>query len=227
MILLIDRMKQNTNEMLFKKDIHENLSYASIVNRVKTFIQNLEGSKLHYAYGITDFDDPHLESEDVYDPIALLEEEPEKIELIQFMVAHDIEHHLNNLLLRKEECLHSYNILVFGCAIYVACSQKLPEKLQSFLVDHLLRPSVDLKKRGKGRRKRPQSEIWLIGSAVFFAKQHGLSATRNDATVDKMSACDAVGEAVAELMQERKTILSCSNYDAVQKVWQKYRKLNA
>lgn len=221
---LIDRMQQNSNEMLFKKDIHENLSYASIVDRVKMFIQNLEASKLNYAYGITDFDDPHLESDDVYDPIVFLKQEPEKIELIQHMVAHDIEHHLNNLLLRKEECIHSYNILVFGCAIYVANAQQLPEKLQSFLVDHLLNPSVDLKERSRGRGKRPGSEISLIGSAVSFAKQHGLKATRNDASRDKSSACDAVAEAVAELMQEKRTNLSCSSYGAVQKVWQKYKK---
>lgn len=221
---LIYSMKQKSNEVLFKKDIHENLSYASIVNRVKTFIQNLEASKLNYAYGITAFDDPDLESDDVYDPIVFLEEEPEKIELIQLMVAHDIEHHLNNLLLRKEECPNSYNILVFGCAIYVANAQQLPEKLQAFLVDHLLNPSVDPKRRSRGRRKRPGSEISLIGSAVSFAKQHGLKATRNDASRDRSSACDAVAEAVAKLMQEKRTNVSCSNYDAVQKVWQKYKK---
>lgn len=100
----------------------------------------------------------------------------------------------------------------------MACSQKLPEKLQSFLVDHLLRQSVDLRKRGKGRRKKPQSEIWLIGSAVSFAKMHGLYATRNDASVDKLSACDAVVDAISALRDENQTKLARSNYDAVQKI---------
>ncbi len=224
MTVLMDKLKQSSNEMWVKKGIDEKLPYASIVKRVIVFIHNLEGSKLAYAYENTDFDDPHLSKENVYDPIAFLEADPDQFELLQHMVSHDLEHYLDTLLTRKKNCAHSYNILVFGCAICVYYSKPLPEKLQSFLVEHLLDPPSDLKKSQIGRRKRPETETRLIGAAVSFAKEHGLKATRNDATLDKMSACDAVGEAVAALMRERRTLLSCSNYDAVQKVWQKYKK---
>lgn len=57
---LIDRLKQRKNVVRFAKEIHADLSCADIVERVKVFIQNLEGSKWDYAYGITNFDDPHL-----------------------------------------------------------------------------------------------------------------------------------------------------------------------
>ena len=225
MTVLMDKLKQSSNEMRVKKGIDDNLPYASIVNRVKVFIQNLEGSNLAYAYGNTDFDDPHLTSETIYDPIAFLEADPDQFEQLQHMVSHDLEHYLDTLLTRKKNCAHSYNILVFGCAIYVYYSKPLPEKLQSFLVEHLLDPHADLKKSQIGRRKRPETETRLIGAAVSFAKNHGLTATRNDASVKKVSACDAVGEAVSELMREKRTKFSCSNYDAIQKIWQKYKKL--
>ena len=222
---LIDRMRQQQNEMLVITGINDDLTYAEIVNRVKIYIENLERLKSAYAYGDTDFDDPNLQKENVYDPIAFLEAEPDEFEALMHMVAHDVEHYLSIIIARKDDCSHSYNILLFACAMHVANSKTIPEDLQPFLVDHLLNPTLGQKKHGPGRRKRPEIETKLIGSAVSFAKSHGLTATRNDASVEKMSACDAVGEAVSELMREKRTKLSCSNYDAIQKIWQKYRKL--
>lgn len=225
MAVLMDKLKQSSNKMRVRTGIDDTLPYASIVKRVEVFIQSLEGSNLAYVYGYTDFDDPQLSKENVYDPIAFLEADPDQFELLQHMVSHDLEHYLDTLLTRKKSCAHSYNILVFGCAIYVYYSKPLPEKLQSFLVEHLLDPHADLKKSQIGRRKRPETETRLIGAAVSFAKSHGLNATRNDASSKKVSACDAVGEAVSKLISEKRTKLSCSNYDTIQKIWQKYGKL--
>jgi len=222
---LIDKLRQQQGKLLFRKDVHGSLPYNKIVERVKLLIQRLEELNINFAYGITDFSDPQITTEDVYDPIALLDAEPGKIELIQHMVSYDIEHHLSTLLSRKDDCAHSYNILVFGCAIYVANSMTIPSELQSFLIDHLLDPPMKLHKRVKGRPKKPITETILIGSAVSFAKQHGLTSTRYDESANKESACDAVGKAVSELLRETNTKLSCSNYDAVQKIWQKYKKL--
>ena len=75
---LIDRMRQQQNEMLVITGINDDLTYAEIVNRVKIYIENLERLKSAYAYGDTDFDDPNLQKENVYDPIAFLEAEPDE-----------------------------------------------------------------------------------------------------------------------------------------------------
>ena len=168
---LIDKLRQQQGKLLFRKDVHGSLPYNKIVERVKLLIQRLEELNINFAYGITDFSDPQITTEDVYDPIALLDAEPGKIELIQHMVSYDIEHHLSTLLSRKDDCSHSYNILLFACAMHVANSKTIPEDLQPFLVDHLLNPTVGQKKHGRGRRKRPEIETNLIGKCSFFCKK--------------------------------------------------------
>ena len=180
---LIDRLKQRTNVVRFEREIHADLSYAEIVERVKVFIQNLEELNITFAFGTLDFDDPELATEDIYDPFAFLEAEPDKRDLIEQMVSHDLEHHLSILLSRQESCAHSYNILVFGCAMYVEKSLSIPEELRQFLVDHLLNPSKYQKKGKRGQPPKTQTETRLIGSAVSFAIRHGLYATRNNASV--------------------------------------------
>jgi hypothetical protein len=220
---IIDRMKHHQERFGVLGPKLQNLPYLEIVARIADFMVSQDKLRIAYAFGnqvgedLEDDDDAH------FDPIALYAAYPDSLDAITMFVDAEMLKSEHDLLQRKDTSLYAYNTLVFGVALRLARSETVSSELRKFLVEHLIKPNPPNKSKGRGRPKDTNDDLTFKRQAIEFAVSYGLKPTRNDATSEKTSACDAVADAGRKLYQETGDPKSISGYtfEALKKVWQK------
>ena len=223
--LLIQRIKDRQQRYSYVGPKPPGLPFNEIVDRLVEFMLEQHRNRINIAFG----NEVGVELEDStdwrFDPIASFDKYPEELPNIQFLVEYELLNNEQELLERKEESIFAYNTLVFGVAIKLARGEELSGDLRSFVVDHLLAPNPPRPKRGPGRSPKSFDENWEKVSAIKFAVAHGLTPTRNDATIDKVSACDAVESAAKQIMKQH-TIGDFGTgygYETLRRLWWKLK----
>ena len=185
----------------------------------------LSQEKLRTDYAFSNEVGEDLEDDDDarFDPIALYAAHPESFDAIAMFVDAEMSEHEEELLSCKDASLFAYNTLVFGAALRLARSEKISPILMGFLVEHLIKPNPPQKLKGRGRPKDTTDDLTFKRQAIEFAVAHGLTPTRNDASTDMTSACDAVADAGRKLYQQHGNpkFISGYTFEALKKVWQK------
>ena len=219
---LLDRMKLLGERLIIGRK-PQNLPYAEIVARIADFMLSQERLRVAYAYGNEVGEDLEDEDDGRFDPIALYEAHPDSFDAIAMYVAAEMQEAMPELLERKATSLFAYNTLVFGAALRLARSESVPPHLMEFLVEHLVKPNPPQKLKGRGRPKDTTDDLTFKRQAIEFAVAQGLTPTRNDASTDMTSACDAVADAGRKLYQEHGNpkFITGYTFDALKKVWQK------
>lgn len=222
---LMQRMKDVQERFTSAGAKQQGLPFSEIVNRLAEFMFQQHRGRIATAFG----NEVGAELEDAtdwrFDPIALYAKYPDELSQIQLMVEHELLDNEEELLGRKDESIFAYNTLVFGIAIKLARGEELSEGLRSFAVDHMIAPNPPKRKQGRGRPKKSSAENWEKVLAIQFAVAHGLTRTRNDATAEKVTACDAV-ENAAKLMKTRYGLDGYETgygYDNLRDLWYKLR----
>lgn len=90
-----------------------------------------------------------------------------------------------------------FDVMRHGVAHHIDRDEPLPDAAQQWLARFMLNPSPPR----QGRGGRDEDTVWKlrIFMAVTHLVAHGMNPTRNDATADNSSACDAVAEALKQL----------------------------
>ena len=202
----------------------QNLPYDEIVARVADFI--LSQDELRIAYAFSNEVDEDLEDKNNarFDPIALYQAHPDRSEEIVMYVEAEMRSSEKELLRRKDSSLFAYNTLVFGAALRLANSEAISPELLDFLIEHLIEPKPPSEpKKRRGRTEATNDELRFKRQALQFAVAHGLTPTRNDATIKKHSACDAVAAAGRQLYRIHgdQKFISGYTFEALKKVWSK------
>lgn len=219
----LDRMKHLGERLTILGPKPQNLPYEEIVIRVADFMLSQNKLRIDYAFSNEVGEDLEDVDDARFDPIALYDAHPESFDAIAMYVDTEMKDSEHALLERKDTSLFAYNTLVFGAALRLARSETVSKPLMAFLVDHLIKPSPPHKPKGRGRPKDSNDDLIFKRQAIEFAVAHGLTPTRNDASTDQTSACDAVADAGRKLYQEHGNPKFVSGYtfDALKKVWQK------
>jgi hypothetical protein len=160
-----------------------------------------------------------------FDHIALYADNRDELHEIQRLVEFELSTNEAELLERKTDSVFAYNTLVFGAAIKLARGEALSQGLSEFIIDHLIAPKPPIPPKGRGRPKKTKDSDRIRVSAIAFAVAHSLTPTRNEATVEKLSACDAVARA-AQIMHQSHGIKDYAtgwSYENLRKLWQSSR----
>lgn len=201
----------------------QNLPYDDIVARVADFILSQDKMRIAYAFGNEVGEDLEDKNDARFDPIALYQAYPDRIDTIVMYVETEMQSSENDLLKRKDSSLFAYNTLVFGSALRLARSEAVSPELLDFLLEHLIEPKPPSESKRRGRPKATNDELMFKRQAIKFAVAHGLPATRNDVTIKKHSACDAVADAGRKLYKTHRDdkFISGYTFEALKKIWQK------
>lgn len=220
---VFDRMKRLGERLTILGPKPRNLPYEEIVARVADFILSQDKLRIAYAYGSEVGENLEDEDDARFDPITLYAAHPDSFDAIAMYVDAEMQEAMPELLERKESSLFAYNTLVFGAALRLAKSETISPALMGFLVEHLIKPNPPHKPKGRGRPKDTNDDLTFKRQAIEFAVAHGLTPTRNDASTDQTSACDAVADAGRKLYQEHGNpkFIAGYTFDALKKVWQK------
>ncbi|MFT5508432.1 MAG: hypothetical protein ACI89J_001507 [Hyphomicrobiaceae bacterium] len=201
----------------------QNLPYDDIVARVADFMLSQDEMRIAYAFGNEVGEDLEDENDARFDPIALYQAHPDRIDKIVMYVEAEMQSSEKDLLQGKDRSLFAYNTLVFGSALRLADSKAVSPELLDFLIEHLIEPKPPSESKRRGRPKNTNDELRLKRQAIEFAVAHGLTATRNDVTFNKPSACDAVADAGRKLYQTHgdEKFISGYTFEALKKIWRK------
>ena len=201
----------------------QNLTYDEIVTRVADFILSQDKLRIAYAFGNEVGEDLEDENDARFDPIALYQARPDQLDEIVMYVEAQMQWSEKDLLKRKESSLFAYNTLVFGSALRLANTEAVSPELLDFLLNTSSNQSLLLNRNVEVDPKTTNDELVFKRHAIEFAVAHGLSPTRNDATVEKHSACDAVADAGRKLYQihGNEKFISGYTFEALKKVWRK------
>lgn len=222
----------NENELLEKlKNVQERFSLVGpkpqdltteeLVERIAAFLISQYRMLPLIAYGNQVGEEFEDESDQRYDPIEHLASCPDDLDQIAMYVKHDMEQNEAELLSRKDSSLYAYNTLAFGAAIKLARSETLSEDLLSFLIGHLIQPSQPKEQRGAGRPASNNQQRDIKISGIRFACLHGVTATRNDASEAKVSACDLVERAARLIFKRDKNSYFSAGfgYENLKRLW--------
>ena len=102
--------------------------------------------------------------------------------------------------------------LLLGLAYELENGRNIPAEARLWLAQYL-RGEIKPPNQKRGRKNNPGLEV-LIYFAVEGGVGRGLTATRNDATKQNHSACDAVARALGEMR------LPYANFDSVKDIWE-------
>lgn len=220
---VLERMKLLGERLTLLGPKPQSLPYAEIVARVADFILSQDKLRIGYAFSNEVGEDLEDDDDARFDPIALYDAYPESFDAIAMYVDAEMKDSEHALFERKDTSLFAYNTLVFGAALRLARSETVSTPLMAFLVDHLIKPSPPHKPKGRGRPKDSNDDLIFKRQAIEFAVAHGLTPTRNDASTDQTSACDAVADAGRKLYQSHHDakFLAGYTFEALKKVWQK------
>ncbi len=220
---LLDRMKLLGERLTILGPKPQNLPYEEIVARIAVFMLSQEKLRTDYAFSNEVGEDLEDDDDARFDPIALYAAHPESFDAIAMFVDAEMSEHEEELLSCKDASLFAYNTRVFGAALRLARSEKISPILMGFLVEHLIKPNPPQKLKGRGRPKDTTDDLTFKRQAIEFAVAHGLTPTRNDASTDMTSACDAVADAGRKLYQQHGNpkFISGYTFEALKKVWQK------
>ena len=202
----------------------QNLPYDDIVERVADFILSQDKQRIAHAFGNEVGEDLEDENDARFDPIAFYQARPDQIDEIVMYVEAEMQSSEEDLLKRKDSSLFAYNTLVFGSALRLANSEAVSPELLDFLIEHLIEPKPPSEpKKRRGRTEATNDELRFKRQALQFAVAHGLTPTRNDATIKKHSACDAVAAAGRQLYRIHgdQKFISGYTFEALKKVWSK------
>ena len=201
----------------------QNLPYDDIVERVADFILSQDKLRIAYAFGNEVGEDLEDENDARFDPIAFYQARPDQIAEIVMYVEAEMQSSEEDLLKRKDSSLFAYNTLVFGSALRLANSEAVSPELLDFLIEHLIEPKPPSESKRRARPKNTNDELRFKRQALQFAVAHGLTPTRNDATIKKHSACDAVAAAGRQLYRIHgdQKFISGYTFEALKKVWSK------
>ena len=96
-----------------------------------------------------------------------------------------------------ERSAGAFRLLSDICAAHVFRSEPIPEHAKDF-AGLLLSGQLDFPKRTKASKTYARN-LFLLGAAETCRNDFGLALTRNDETMQRISACDAVSEALKSL----------------------------
>jgi hypothetical protein len=201
----------------------QNLPYDDIVERVADFILSQDKQRIAHAFGNEVGEDLEDKNNARFDPIALYQADPDRTDEIVMYVEAEMQSSEEDLLKRKDSSLFAYNTLVFGSALRLANSEAVSPELLDFLIEHLIEPKPPSESKRRARPKNTNDELRFKRQALQFAVAHGLTPTRNDVTIKKHSACDAVAAAGRKLYRIHgdQKFISGYTFEALKKVWSK------
>ena len=201
----------------------QNLPYDDIVERVADFILSQDKLRIAYAFGNEVGEGLEDQNDARFDPIALYQANPDRTDEIVMYVEAEMQSSEEDLLKRKDSSLFAYNTLVFGSALRLANSEAVSPELLDFLIEHLIEPKPPSESKRRARPKNTNDELRFKRQALQFAVAHGLTPTRNDVTIKKHSACDAVAAAGRKLYRIHgdQKFISGYTFEALKKVWSK------
>ena len=201
----------------------QGLSQARIQALVEGFLIHQVATRISFSFGDGVSAGNMVETDSEFDPIQAYQDHPEAADDIIVYVASDMLLREDSLLEEAKTHVSSYNVLLFGAAIAIANNEVLSGPLRQFLVDHLAKPTqTHLKARGRPRLKDLEARFRYF--AIKFAVMHGLTPTRNDASL-RHSACDVVANAALALRKSGQAGFSSGySYENLKKIWHKHSK---
>ncbi len=203
----------------------QGLPFKETVVRLVEYLHEARKIQLAVAFGNEVGAGLEDASDRRFDPIALYADNPDVLDDIQRLVEFELSTNEADLLDRRTDSVFAYNTLVFGAAIKLARGEALSQGLSEFIIDHLIAPKPPIPPKGRGRPKKTKDSDRIRVSAIAFAAAHGLTPTRNEATVEKRSACDAVAGAAQILHQSHglQDYATGWSYENLRKLWQSSR----
>lgn len=200
----------------------QGLPRSEIKERVIAFMLSNEGMSGAIAFGAGADKDDAPDGVQHYDPVEEFRRDNSKLAEILMLVEHDMNLREATLLEEAQQHQASYNVLLFGAAAKLARDEHLSDALRELVVEHLVNPPNF---RTKSKKKSNPQVYERRYFAVEFAVQHGLKATRNDAS-QHHSACDLVAEAALELQKlGHSTFAIGYGYENLRKIYQSDSKL--
>ncbi len=198
--------------------------YKIVVNEVKDFLRPTTSDQLRFRPPLTPSIEQKYEDEGLFDPLHNYQIDPTAIEANDGFV---------ELYFKDEDLLFdratwsssAYNTIVYAIAMHLRKKEPLSEKLQDFLINHLMRSSQPANSKQAGGQRKTAKLIKKKQMAIIIAVIAGLKATRNDEGSENTSACDAVEQAAEELSNEgyKKEFRVGYSYKTLKKHWLKYK----
>jgi len=198
--------------------------YKIVVNEVKDFLRPTTSDQLRFRPPLTPSIEQKYEDEGLFDPLHNYQIDPTAIEANDGFV---------ELYFKDEDLLFdratwsssAYNTIVYAIAMHLRKKEPLSEKLQDFLINHLMRSSQPANSKQAGGQRKTAKLIKKKQMAIIIAVIAGLKPTRNDFGSENTSACDAVEQAAEELSNEgyKKEFRVGYKYKTLKKHWLKYK----
>lgn len=176
--------------------------YKIVVNEVKDFLRPKTSDQLRFGPPLTPSIEQKYEDDDLFDPLHNYEIDPTTIEANDGMVEMYFERNEDDLFDRATWSSSAYNTIIYAIAMHLRKKEPLSERLQEFLINHLMRAPQPKNPKTAGGQRKTAKLIKKRQVAIIIAVNAGLKPTRNDDGSEKISACDAVEQAAKELNDE-------------------------
>ena len=194
------------------------------MNEVKDFLRPTTSDQLRFRPPLTPSIEQKYEDEDLFDPLHNYQIDPTTIEANDGLV--ELYFKDEDLLFNRATWSSSaYNTIVYAIAMHLRKKEPLSEKLQDFLINHLMLASQPANSKQAGGQRKAAKLIKKKQMAIIIAVTAGLKATRNDDGSENTSACDAVEQVAEELSNEgyKKEFRVGYSYKILKKYWLKYK----
>jgi len=123
-----------------------------------------------------------------FDPIAAEQKDPDTIEELKWHIFWEVTDKLDDTINRAETSIAAHNTLVFGERLLTNECLEVPERLQAYLEGE---PKPRKKGRGRPQQTDARREHYL--ELILYTRDTlKLHATRNEATIGVVSACDYI-----------------------------------
>lgn len=153
--------------------------YKIVVNEVKDFLRPTTSGQLRFRPPLTPSIEQKYEDEDLFDPLHNYQIDPTTIEANDGLV--ELYFKDEDLLFNRATWSSSaYNTIVYAIAMHLRKKEPLSEKLQDFLINHLMLASQPANSKQAGGQRKTAKLIKKRQMEIIIAVTAGLKATRND-----------------------------------------------
>ena len=200
-------------------------NYKIIVNEVKSFLRPKNSDQLRFGSPLIPSIERKYEDEGLFDPLHNYKIAPTEIVANDGMVEMYFESDEDLLFERSTWSSSAYNTIIYAIAMHLRKKEPLSERLQEFLINHLMHAPQPENSKLAGGQKKTSKQICTKQVAILIAVSSGLKPTRNDEGSENTSACDAVEQAAKELSDEgyETEFKTGYSYKTLKKHWLKYR----